>query len=184
MPTLGDPHDRRVQRGSVLVGLVVTVSLILGLTVVVTIPTLEGVGGPGDPQPGPDAPLGETPQEIAASLAEKLEAYKAKRGNYPWRFWPANYLLLGLDPLHWVVGIDGVRYAPNGHYVELINAARDQYQMYVQATDGTLLSVSDGDSVWLDITEDRAYYLYHPGEVPNEELIEVALETLRVVQTQ
>jgi len=129
-------------------------------------------------------PLGDAPEEIALACADLVEGYRAKAGHYPWRFWPANYLLLGLDPIYWFVGVRGVRYMPDGAYVGLVNVERDGYQLYVSTLDGQVLVVEDGRAIWVSAEDQRAYWRYRPGEVAEERLILVDLATVKSVQTQ
>ena len=140
----------------------------------------QGVESAQDPEP--KTPLGDSPQEIADVYVQLLNGYRARHGRYPWRFWPANYLLLGLDPIYWVVGVEGIRYYPSGEYVGLVNVERDCYQLYVQTPDEAKLLVADGQAIWLSARDGRAYWRHKPGDVPAEDLVEVRLETLSVVR--
>lgn len=133
-------------------------------------------------RPAPETPLGDTPTEIANAFAQLLSNYQAIHGRYPWRFWPANYLLLGLDPIYWVVGVEGIRYTHCGGYVGLVNVERDRYQLYVEATDGSTRAIDDGQALWLSVADGRAYCCQRPGKVRPEDLSEVRLETLTVVR--
>jgi Flp pilus assembly pilin Flp len=123
---------------------------------------------------GQAAGLTSTPQQTAADIQARLQAFYTKNGRWPRTWGDFRFTDIGLNPADYTGLVNGISWNPAGDKVGLANVPGDNVQLYVKDLQGNNMQVYDGWCIWCLTSGACYYHTVAPGN-------EVDISTLQVI---